>query len=185
MSVWRLKSENCALPTAHTSEEPGTTATALRPVVRSRRPPDGGTGSTAPLPALHVEPFQWRTCGSRALLVEPTAQMSAGERPAAPLTDAQMGVAAGVSKTSPNTVPAALERIVSVRPWQPVYDDELALPTPQTLVAENGTSPPSVLRLPGFGDGTMVGEAAAGAAAATASSAAALNSRAARHGANT
>jgi hypothetical protein len=97
-------------------DEPGTTVTALSPVVRSRRAPDDGTGSGAPLPAVQVLPFQWRTCGSRALLADPTAQMSFGANPAAPFTVAQIVVGVGVSLCSVNASWVPLSVSVSVRP---------------------------------------------------------------------
>ena len=89
--------------------------------------------------------------------MEPTAQISLGERPPTPLTDAQIGVAgAGTSANGP-----PVERMVSVRPWQPEYDGELAAPTPQMSAGEKATSPPSVFALPGFGELTSDTEAAA------------------------
>jgi hypothetical protein len=61
---------------------------------------------------VHVVPFQWRKCVSRALLVLPTAQMSDVVGPATPLMAAHIEL--GVAATSTNAVP--FQRDVSVRP---------------------------------------------------------------------
>jgi hypothetical protein len=99
--------------------------------------------------------------------------MSPVDRPDTPLTAAQTGV--GGAATSTKALP--FQRAVSVRPWQPSYAWELALPIAQTSVGENATRPPIVFDVPGFGLGTIVnpaahaGMATAAATAATASSA--------------
>src|SRR4051812_36784101 len=113
-SELRVKSAYSVLPTAHTLFD-ASAVTAFRPVVRRRRPPDGGTGIVAPGTTVHVVPSKWRRCVSRPLLVLPTAQMSDVERPPTPLIAAQIAV--GVVATSVNALP--LKRVVNVRPLQP------------------------------------------------------------------
>src|SRR3954452_6946488 len=103
--------------------------------------------------------------------------MSDRELPETPSTVAQIGVAAGVSRISVNALP--VNWAVSVRLWQPLYDEEQALPTANTALAAKAVRPPIVFPLPGLGVMTVV-TAARAAGAATASSAAASGTAAVR-----
>src|SRR3954471_395151 len=93
--------------------------------------------------------------------------MSDRELPETPSTVAQIGVAAGVSRISVNAL--TVKWAVSVRPWQPLYEDEEAEPTAHTSSVGKAVRPPIVLAVPGFG--VMAVETAAGAAGAATASA--------------